>query len=147
MPDAPEFTRGHLIDASQLIRRFLADRFPKVKIVPELDPNASINVPLLLVDVYGDDNPSTSNGPGMWDVTVDLYLIARSASQLRELEVAIDQEVMSWDFPGQGFVQDVGGVSRAERAAMFDETPDVIVIGKDFLQSEATYALRMRSLL
>lgn len=112
-----------MIDAEHVLYTLLEAGKPAgATVQPERDLDSIEHFPLVMFNVYG--NGQTSNGPGIWNVTLDLTVIGGSIDEAKATAAAFYDLVWSWDadpltaaVDGAGWVQSVSDVSYFSRAA------------------------------
>lgn len=134
-----------MIDAERLVYELLDAGKPEGSTVqPERDLESIENLPLVMFNVYG--NGQTSNGPGIWFVTLDLTVVGESIDQAKAVASAIYDLVWSWlSDPLNAVVPDVGWVASVSDISYFSRAAGSAVNVRGASQYDGSFDLELRN--
>ncbi|WP_243063187.1 hypothetical protein [Humibacter sp. RRB41] len=133
-----------LLDAEQLVYDLLTRANPGKRIIPETDSDSLGDLPLWQFNVLGDGQ--TFNGPGEWDIILDINVFGNGIAAAKAEAAIAYQTVWGWAsdplsaiVDGVGWVSDVSDISYFSRAG----TPDLT--GLNVSQYAASFGLTLRN--
>lgn len=134
-----------MIDAELLFYLLLNAGKPDGSTVrPETDLDSISELPLCLFRVGGDGQ--TSNGPGIWTVSLDLAVIAGSIDAAKPVVAAFYDLVWSWATdPDSAIVDNVGWVAEVSDISLFSLAPQPDVNVRDAAQYDGAFSLELRN--
>jgi len=134
-----------MIDPEELLYTLLKRGKPDGSTVaPETDLDSIDSLPLVLYDVIGDGQDG--NGPGLWNVTLNLSVIGATLDDARTTARAFYDLVWSWnDDPEAATVDGVGTVSSVADASLFSRQPSSDIAVHDITQYDGSFDLQLRN--
>lgn len=136
-----------LIDDVALMETLLNAADLDAEVIRELDGESSESgrLPAVLYDLVGSDEPGLVNGPGMWVVTLRVWVWGETDSDVWRTAKAVHRAVNSWDVPGNGNIPGVAGVERATTVQKFQDVWDNQLPTRVLRESNAQFELLLRS--
>lgn len=133
-----------LVDDVALVQRLLDNAGLGARIVRALDPDDGDNLPVVLYSLTGDDGPAAVNGPGLWNVILQVWAWGESDGQVWALAKDVHRTIARWDIPGEGVLPGVASVERSETLQKFRDVWDTKTPTRLLRESDAIYRLLLR---
>lgn len=132
------------LDTELLLYTLLSTPDPGVPIQPETDSDSPGALPLVQYDLSG--SGATGNGPGLYQVTLDLNVFAYGRDEARRIALALYARVHSWEQPGQGIVPGLGWVQTVADISYPSSvgTPDMTA--HNLVQYAGSWSIQLRGL-
>lgn len=133
-----------MIDPEQLLFTLLKAGAPAgTKVAPESDSESLGQLPLWTFNIIGDGQ--TSNGPGLYEITLDISVFAEGIDTAKAGAKAAYDLVWSWaDDPLSAIVPDVGWVSDVADISLFSRMGTPEITGRNVSQYAGSFALALR---
>jgi hypothetical protein len=134
-----------MIDPEELLHTLLdAGKPAGSTVAPETNLDSIESLPLVLFTVLGPGQDG--NGPGLWDVTLDLSVIGATLDDARTTAKAFYDLVWSWnEDPAAATVDGVGTVSGVADASLFSRQPTSDVAVHGVTQYDGSFDLQLRN--
>lgn len=135
-----------LIDDVALMESLLNAEPLGAVITRALEGDSGDDLPIILYDLVGSDDPEVVNGPGLWDIVLRVWVWGETDDQVWRVATAVHRAIASWDVPGNGVLPGVAGVERSTTLQKFQDVWDNKLPTRLLRESNAQYALRVRAL-
>lgn len=133
-----------MIDAELLIYTLLMAGAPEgTTVLPETDSETLGDLPIWTFYTIGDGQ--TANGPGMYDVALELSVFAEGIDAAKGGATILYDLVHSWDTnPASAVVPDVGWVQSVDDNSLFSRVAAPELTGSNVSQYAGSFALALR---